>query len=244
MLTRYALVNRKYNHLKLYIYFKYISDGYVFYNNENIKAWATDIGMSERWIKSTLKWLIKHKWITVNSKRKCYRIISYKELCSKLNIQPHSSAIYELDDFNNFKNYCCAVVITYYIKTKSLIDKKNQSESILADSNMNWHFYTKDFREMPISYLAKCLGVSNSTANNFKKSALQLKLISVKKNHPFIIHNGQRLSIEHLKYYKSAFPNIAGRIRTNGKYLRIVESDLIKSEVLIKRKRYKYYEKK
>ena len=92
---------------------------------------------------------------------------------------------------------------------------------------------------MPISYLAKYLGVSNSTANKFKKCAIKTGSIEVKRSHPIIFINGKKLGIEHLQFYKSTFPKIAGRLRTDGKYLRIVEADIMKSEIITKRKRYK-----
>ena len=40
MLIKYALVNRKVNHLMLFVYFKHIASGHIKYNNENIKAWS------------------------------------------------------------------------------------------------------------------------------------------------------------------------------------------------------------
>lgn len=242
MLIKHALVNRKVNHLMLFVYFKYIASGHVKYSNENIKAWSTDIGMSERWVKDAIKWMIGNKWITVNSKKGSYRIISYKQLCKKLKINSTAAIIYELDDFYGFKNFCCAAVITYFLKLKSYMDKKkNQSVSSLTDPNSSWYFYSKEFCAMPISYLAKCLGVSNSAACKYKKCAIQSNLIIARKHFRNLVdENGNKWTIEHLESYKTAHPNIAGRIRTNGKYITIVEADIMKSEMNTKRKRYKY----
>lgn len=242
MLIKYALVNRKVNHLMLFVYFKYIASGHIKYNNDNIKVWATDINMSERWVKDALKWMLKNRWITVNSKRKSYRIISYKQLCEKLKINSTSATIYEPDDFSEFKEFCCAVVITYFIKLKNYMDKKkSQSVSSLTDTSSSWYFYSKGFCSMPISYLAKCIGVSNSTANNFKQYAINSGFIDVRKHFkPLYGSDGERLGIEHLTYAKKAYPSKSGRIRTNGKYLSLVEADIMKSEIYTKRKRNKH----
>jgi hypothetical protein len=242
MLIKYALVNRKVNHLMLFIYFKHIASGHIKYSNDNIKTWANDINMSERWVRDALKWMVRNKWITVNQKKKSYRIISYKQLCKQLEITSISAIIYEQDDFSEFKNVCCAAVITHYLKFKKYMDKKkNQSVSSLTDTSSSWYFYSKGFCAMPISYLARCLGVSNSTANKFKKCAIKSNLIDVRKNFRKLFDgNGNMLTIEHLPYLKEACPNMAGRLRTNGKYLSIVEADIIKSEIFTKRKRYKY----
>jgi len=241
MLIKYALVNRKVNHLMLFIYFKYIASGHIKYNNDNIKAWATDINMSERWVKDALKWMIRNKWITVNRKKKCYRIISYKQLCNKLKISSISATIYEPDDFSGFKDFCCAVVITYFLKLKNYTDKKkSQSVSSLTDTSSSWYFYSKGFCAMPITYLAKCLGVSDSTANKYKKCAVKSKLLEVRKHFRVLIDKkGNKIAVEHLPFIKATHPNIAGRLRTNGKYISIVEADIMKSEVYTKRKRYK-----
>ena len=242
MLIKYALVNRKVNHLMLFVYFKYIASGHIKYDNDNVKAWATDINMSERWVKDALKWMVRNKWITVNSKKRSYRIISYKQLCEKLKINSMSATIYEPDDFSEFKEFCCAVVITYYIKLKNYMDKKkSQSVSSLTDTSSSWYFYSRGFCAMPITYLAKCLGVCNSTANKFKKCAINSRLIDVKKHfRPLYGSNGKRLGIEHLNYVKMTYPSKAGRIRTNGKYLSLVEADIMKSEIYTKRKRNKH----
>jgi hypothetical protein len=245
MLIQYALINRKVNHLMLWIYFKHIASGHLVYSSQNLKAWAVDINMSERWVKEAVKWLIKKGWVTVNTKKETYRVISYKQLCNKLKIRSTSAVIYEPDDFSEFKNYCCAVVITYYLKLKILTDKKNQSVSNLDDSSMSWHFYSKGFHAMPTSYIAKCLDLSNSTANNYKKCAISTGKLQVKKHlRPIIDSLGKKLGKEHLNSYKATFPNMAGRVRTDGKYLKIVDSDLMKSEIKTKRKRYKHNEKK
>lgn len=242
MLCSYALVNRKVNHLKLYIYFKQIASGHVKYSNDNIKAWANDINLSERWVRDALRWMIQNGWITVNTKRNSYRVVSYEQLCRKLDINSKSAAIYEQDDFSKFKEFCCAVVITYCLKYKVFSDKKNnQPVSSLTDPSMSWYFFSKGYYTLPINYLAKFLGVSSSTANNFKKCAISYNFINVKKHfRPLFGNDGLKLGIEHLHGFKKAFPSIAGRVRSNGSFLSIVDADFIKSEIYTKRKRYKY----
>ncbi len=242
LLCKYALTNRKVNHLKLYVYFKQIASGHVKYSNDNIKSWANDINLSERWVKDALRWMIQNGWITVNTKRNSYRVVSYEQLCRKLEINSKSAAIYELEDFSKFKEFCCAVVITYCLKYKIFLDKKkNQSVSSLTDPSMSWYFYSKGYYALPINYLGKFLEVSSSTANNFKQLAIRCNFISVKKHFkPLLGSDGSKLGVEHLQSFKKTFPRIAGRVRSNGSFLSIVDADIIKSEVYTKRKRYKY----
>jgi len=241
-LIEYTLVNRKVNYLMLFVYFKYIASGHVKYNNDNIRAWATDIDMSERWTRDALKWMVKNKWITVNNKKGSYRIISYEQLCRKLKIDSTSAVKYEPDDFSGFKDFSSATVITYYLKLKNYTDKKkSQSVSSLIDTSKSWYFYSKGFCAMPISYLAKRLGVSNSTANNLKKCAVKSNFIEVRKHFRILLDGkGNKITIEHLPFIKEEYPIMAGRLRTNGKYISIVDADIMKSEIHTKRKRYKY----
>ena len=83
-LCQYALINNRVNHLKLFLYLKTTSSGHISMKNYNLySAWASDLELSERTIRNLFKWLIKNKWLTVNSKRVSYRIISYKQLNRK-----------------------------------------------------------------------------------------------------------------------------------------------------------------
>jgi len=244
-LCKYALHNRKTNHLKLYIYLKYVSSGHVKYSNYNNKVWATDIGKSEKWIRNALKWLITNKWITINSKRKSYRIIGYKQLQVRLGIKSLSAAIYEPDDFDKIRDFCCAVVITYQIRIKQLIKKNRRSVSNLEDTSMNRNFFNKGFYEMPLSYLAKSLGVSNTTANNYKQCAKESGYLTVKGQRRTLVDSkGRSLTIEHLSCIMATYPEKAGRLRIYKNSIKIIEADIIKSEIVFKRKRYKHREKK
>ena len=186
-LCEYALVNRKVNHLMLFIYLKHISSGHVSYSNENIRLWAIDINKSEKWVKSALKWLIKNGWITVNSKRQSYRVVSYKQLFKKLQLKSLTAVVFEPNDFSELKSFCCAVVIAYSLFIKRLRDKKRQSVSIMDDTSKSCYFHQKGFIEMPLSYLAKDIGVSVSTANNYKRIAKGAKLLIVKRQLSFIL---------------------------------------------------------
>ncbi len=239
-LCQYALKNRKANHLKLYTYFKLISSGHIKYSSHSISAWATDIGMSERWTKDAIQWLIKNGWITVNSKRKSYRIISYKQLCYKLELESRACALYENDDFSNFRQFLSAALITDCLKIIRIINRKNRSGSRLTDSSMNGFNYSKTFHSLPISYIAKKLGITMSTANNIKRWALESRTVFKLSNTPYLLDgNGEKLGMEHWSGVIANNPMIAGRLR-KGKFIRIVEADLLKTYVLTKRKRYDY----
>ncbi|SDF29352.1 hypothetical protein [Epilithonimonas hungarica] len=238
---QYALVNRKVNHLLIYVYLKHISSGHIKYDSSLYGAWAVDLGLNGKTVRSCVKWLIKKKWITVNNKIQSLRIIGYKQLCKKLKFKSQSAVRYEPEDFLNFKDFCCASVVIYYLLKKRFVDRKRWSGSKMGDSSTSHYSYPKGYYTLPVSYLAKCLGVSFSTANNYKKRAEKASLITVKKNQPYFYdEKGNKLTNRHLMIYRYQYPeeNI-GRLRKGKKYLKKVEADFIKPEFSTMRKHFK-----
>lgn len=262
-LCEFALVNRKINQLKLYIHLKLNSDGFVVYNEKSYKEWSKEIGISSKTIKTSLDWLIKNKWITVNGKRNALHIISYKKLGQKLGLNFKSGILFEptsLADYEYFKAFCCATVICYYLNKKRYFDRHRQSVIRKGVATTN---YTRKsgFYSMPNGYLAKCLGVSLATAFRFKKEAEDAGFIETKAGFSYLLSDEDRRDsgIEKKSKYKSKkFENkekifkkedykIAkqilvevykepNRIRRGKKYLKWVESDLIHCVLKTKKK--------
>jgi hypothetical protein len=211
----------------------------VQYSNDNIKVWATDLNKSYKWVKTAVDWMISKGWITVNSKRKSYRIISYNQLHRKLRLTTMSGVVFEEEDFSNFKEFCDAALIDYVIRVKKYSDKKNKrSGSTMGDSSMNHNIsFSRGYYPMPISYLAAYLSISTTTAFNMKEGARKLNYISIK-------YQADRLecikSKSDLLNYLKSYPDHKPFIRKRGKnkYVYIC-ADLIKSDLFIKRKRLK-----
>jgi len=244
-LCEYALKNTRVNHLKLYVYLKHISDGYVPYDPSLFKLWDTDIGRSKRWIYEGLNWLIKNKWITVNSKRNSLHIVSYEIICKRLDVFHKVAALYEPDDFKSLDAFCAATAIVFYMRRKAWMDKKRRPVSKMGDTNTNRKSYPKGFYTLPVRYFSKCLNVSDSTANNFKQKAIKGKLIEVQRQ---IItqtdDKGEKLSKDKILVYREVDAPNNGSLRRGTKHLKAVEADLIKSHLIIKRKRFKHDAKK
>lgn len=243
-LCRYALINRKSNHLLVFIYLKHITNGHISNDTSLYQEWAIDLRLNKRTISNCINWLIKNKWITVNGKKQSLKIIGYAKLFKKLKFQSLSAVRYEPDNFLDFTDFCCAAVIIYYIQKKRFIDKKRRSGSKMEDSNMNRNSYPKGYSELPVSYLAKCLGVSNSTANNYKKRAEKAGFITIKRQfYTLINNNGEKITRNNYYVYQYQNKEIAGRYRQGRKYLKIVAPDLILIGFSTMRKHFKLKEK-
>lgn len=239
-LCAYALMSRKINHLKLYVYFKHIASGHLRYDTSLCKHWASDLDMNERTVRNCMKWMIKKKWITVNSKKESIRIIGFQQLKLKLKIKSDAAVVFEQEDFSEFFSFCCAAVITYYIRLKSFKSRAKQSGSKMVGSRKNCSSAQKGFYTLPVLYLAKCLKVSKSTANNYKIKAVNSKFIEVKRQVTTIKdEEGNKISKNEILTFQSNSENV-GIFRLGRKYLKKVEADLIKSELKLKRKRSKY----
>ncbi|KGL61916.1 hypothetical protein [Polaribacter sp. Hel1_85] len=239
-LCEYALINRKVNHTKLYLLLKLKSSGHIKYELdvfECAKDWADELQLNYKTVLNCFKWLIREKWITINSISKAIHIKGYPKLFTKLNFKSKTAIIYEPESFSDFKAFCCAVVIIFYRNRKRYFQK--QSVANMERATTNCKTYPKGFYTISCNYLAECLGVSKKTAYNYKNEAHKIGFITKKKNLVFITNDkGERLTNAHFhsyKFYKGR--SIARRIRRGKKYLKIVEADLIKSNIHLKKKR-------
>lgn len=237
-LCEYALVNRKVNQLKLFMYLKLHCDGYI---EEDINKWSKQIGIQVKTVKSSLKWLIKNRWITVNSKRNVLHVISYERLTSKLKMKVNTGILIDLKtevDYQNFRALCCAVIITYYVRRKRYFDRR--SERIYGGSKKN-RSGVKGFYPMPNGYLAKCLHLSTSTAFRIKQEAEKARFIETKKDYVFLeTFDGARVSKDKFDLIrkvelKEGHPD---KVRKGQKYIKYVSSDLISSIFQCKKKRF------
>jgi len=245
-LCEFALLQRKVNQTKLYIYLKLHSTGEIpFTDNifDNHKVWANHINLTPKTVKKCLRWLVKKKWITINSKKKKIRVIGYNKLCNKLYIISQTAAIFEQEDYDLFKAFCCAVVIEYYARKKHWIDN-NRSASKKGGVTLNRNVSPRGYFEIPNQYLATCLGVSKTTAHNYKMEAIKANYIE-RKSCLRICENkmGEKVSCERYDELEKINPKYLDanlrRYRKGKKYLKFVESDAIKPYIPLKRKRIK-----
>lgn len=236
-LCQYALVNKKINELKLFIYLKINSDGEIFYNRYSHSKWARELDISSKTVKSSLSWLIKSKWITVNGIKGTLKIISYKKLSKKLNLKFKSGYLFEPLNYKYFRAMCCGVVITYYMGKKRYFNR--QSGNIKGFATLKNCKRNNGFSPMPNNYLAKCLNVSLATAYRYKREAETGGFIETRPNFNYIEdEDGKRISSEYYDLFiiVNEFNELPNIIRKTKRSLKKVEPDLIHSNILLKRK--------
>ncbi|CAM1343214.1 hypothetical protein [Tenacibaculum aestuarii] len=238
-LCQYCIYNRKINHLKVYLYLKFTSSGHVKYISnpfEKTKEIAEYLNLNEKTIKNCLNWLIKESWIVIFSSIKSIRIISYTKLCRALDIKTKRASIYENNTFEDLKNFCCAVLIIYYRNYKRWCDRKSVSKK--GHTRLRSYKRNKGYYSLPCLYLAKCIGVSKKTAYTYKQLAKAYGYIEIRKNINPLEIDGVKLTNDHKNSLQMIMDINLNRVRKGKKYLRYVEADLIKSNIIIKSKKY------
>ncbi|MFC4687848.1 hypothetical protein ACFO4P_12965 [Epilithonimonas pallida] len=236
-LCEYALVNQKINQLKLYIYLKINCSGEISYDVSSYGKWAKELSVSSRTIKNSLVWLIKNKWITVDSIQNTLRIISYKNLAIKLDLKFKTGFLFEPENYKYFKAMCCGVVITFYMGRKRYFNR--QSGNIKGFAISKNCKKNDGFTPMPNNYLAKSLNVSTATAYRYKEQAENGGFIETKSNLNFVMNSkGEKITSDNyfafiLNHKEEGKPNT---IRNHKKHLQEVDADLIHSFITLKKK--------
>ncbi len=240
-LCKYALVNRKINQLKLYLYLKLTSSGYIRYEdniNEHITNWSIELNLDRKTVSSSFKWLIENKWITVNSISKALHIKGYSALAKKLKLIIKSSVIYEPTDFKDLKGICCASVIIYYRNKLKYFNRKNKSVVNMRLTKKNLKLLKNGSYFLPLTYIAKSLKISKSTANNFKKIALEFGFIERSRNVYTVTDSNENPILKEAYYSCSKQILNNGRLRRGKKYLKMVGEDIISSNIHLKKFRF------
>lgn len=232
-LIKVAVVNRKLNHLKIYVFLKCISSGHLSVKANSYKIWAKEIGVSEKTLKTCLDWMLKNRWLSFNSKIQSLRVVSYRQLKQKYKKYFHTAIKFDRSNFIDFRGFCAAALIGFYRNSKKFTDRKNKVSGVINGIPSMNTSYPKKYYDLPVRYFAECLGLSVTTAENLKKEALKFGFITVKKNCFYLEDfEGNKVSTEVLKYFghnKKYFINSARGILIKG-------SDLIKINAHLKRK--------
>ena len=233
-LINVAIVNRKLNHLKIYIFLKCISSGHLSVKAHSYKMWAEEIGINEKTFKTCLDWMLENRWLSFNSKIQSLRVVSYQQLRRKYKKGFHTAIKFDRPNFIDFRGFCAAALIGYYRNSKRFLVKKNKVSGIINGvPRKNTYALPKKYYDFPVRFFAKCLGVSVTTAENLKKEAQKLGFISIRKNFFYLEDfHGNKVDTEflkHLGHNKKYYIKSARGILIKG-------ADLIKINVYLKRK--------
>lgn len=169
------------------------------FNELIFKTLAIDLGIkTEITIEKHFNFLIKSKWVTVNSKRKVYHLKSFKWIHKKV-IDSHEelyspkAVMWEQRlDLSTFKAFMYASIIThfgvskqayeYYQQKRNGVNTESPVKSPRLDSN------TFGF-ELPMRYFNKAYGISIGKASKMKKVAEKHGYLVIQEQNQIIRSN-------------------------------------------------------
>jgi len=190
----FAIQKRKIQQLRLYIYLKSRSSGYINWDKNTINQIKKDLQIKDtRTINRQLRWLLKNKWVHMNSKKQCLRVAGYLMLFKKYNFQSATGALFNTNHFNKFRAFLYASIISHYSKYKSRLAYQSGRKKGRSISNCS-------FVDLPASYLAKVLGIGRSSIVRYRKEAWDAGFIKMKHR-----HQKHPLKIEELSFFRYCF---------------------------------------
>lgn len=145
-----------------------------------------DLSINRQKFNGRLKWLLKYKWIGLNSKKGNYHLNSFKVLHRRLKLSTQTGIIWDGYDFENFNAFVYAAIFLTVARKKWWIDqhkikeegRKPQKVGVFKGrSRMCLGFRSYS---LPLEYLAKAIGISIPTVCRMKAEAQKAGFIEVK----------------------------------------------------------------
>jgi DNA-binding Xre family transcriptional regulator len=177
-LCEYALEFRKTNQVRLYLYLKSVSNGFIKNESKIYTEAAKELNVCSKSISNHLKWLKNQGWIIQDLQVNSICIISFERLAEKLNFQSATGVIIYKTELKEFKFIAIVSVIEYNMKRMRIRRRKSATELKPWNSKLQKF---PSYPHLPHTYLGKVLGVSKTTASRYKKLAKKRKYLLVKK---------------------------------------------------------------
>lgn len=180
-LTAYALTSKVVNQLKLYLYLKWVCSGHFKVEESTVEAackyldWKTP-----KTFHKNLLWLTQNKWVAYNSTSGSIRVKSFARLCNRLEIPTKTGVIFNESDFNTFRPFIYAAVITWSIRKRYWFNKrqpelkKGGSRKSMPDPKAK-----QTMQELPNRHLAKILELDHSTISRYRAAAAEAGYITL-----------------------------------------------------------------
>ncbi len=172
----YSIKNRKVNQVRLYLYLKSSSNGFITINPDQIISIANKLGNCSKTVRNHLRWLQQNKWLILDQEVGSTKIIGFESLARKLNFTIATGAIFYKDEIEYYSGFACAAIIEY------LITKKKR-RWILAGCKKGRPSLQNHLRypSLPHEYFAKVISKSKRTAANYRQLSKKNKYITTKE---------------------------------------------------------------
>jgi hypothetical protein len=233
-LINHVLTNKIVNQFRLYIYLKSVCSGHFKVDGDFISKTCTFLEIkTDRTFFKNLKWLIKNKWITVNSKTGNHRIISFDRLCKKLELKGNTGVVFTNDNFIDFRPFIYAASILAKVRNRNWIIRQPVRMEGGTRKSMSTMEILRDTDTMPVRLMGKAMDLGFSTISRYKNAASDAGLISLHPN-----YESTNLPSSMLNAIKDANPEESSRyLVQNGKIWMRNSDKICNHEIKLKKRR-------
>lgn len=179
-LCQWALKNKKVRELQVFLWLKLHCSGKIRINQEVLQKLTCDLGLkSVKTVKSSLTSLMDKHWVTQSKRSGYYFIKGFESIRRMERFDRRTAVEFSLSDIKKVKGFLISVVITNLIGSQ-----KRRERAIEREKGHSKTLVRKPPIFFPIATgaLAKILGVSISTAWEYKKIARRQKFIRIRKS--------------------------------------------------------------
>lgn len=234
-LCAFALTKNHIPELQLYCWLKTQCSGYFRLSNQLVFIGIRQLSTTKNTFKKRLKWLLKNRWITLNSKTGYYHINSFLVLHNRTGSTFNKAALWEYYDFSQFKEFVYTAVLLNLAKTKWHYERKLLKEQgrnvVKAGIKKRGSATCRDLPSfsLPLLYAAKKLNTNKTFIASMKNAAKCAGFMVVK---PVF----EPLNIQPSEYdtYRKHHPEKHKLVKRNGK-LCIQMPDKITFCILLKK---------
>lgn len=226
-----ALSKRRVRSLQVYVYLKLKCSGKIKIDQQLLKIIANDLGLkSIKTIKTIVADLIDAQWISKSNKSGYYFVKSFERIRKLHNFRRRAGAEFSINDIKNFKAFLIAAIISNLIYAqKRRLEAVERSKGGSKTSAFKLSFF------YPVANVAlsKILGISVSTAFEWKRLAEKKGYIKI-RNNSRIIEYAQQQFLNDLKKYGD-IPVKKIRVKNGKVYEQL--PDNVYSKVSLRRRR-------
>lgn len=146
----------------------------------------TELEINRQLLNNRLKWLLKNKWIGLNSKSGNYHLNSFKVIHRRTKSKTRTGIIWDGYDFKRFNAFVYAAIFLTVARNKWWIDQHRIKEKgrrprrvgmIKRRSRLYPGFRSYS---LPLAYLAKAIGASVPAVGRMKAEAIKNEFIESK----------------------------------------------------------------
>jgi hypothetical protein len=226
-----ALKKRRVRALQVFIYLKLKCSGKIKIDQQFLKNTANELGLkSIKTIKASITDLLHRHWISISNKSGYYFVKGFDRIRKLHNFQKRNGAEFSIDDIKKFKAFLIAAIISNLINAQK---RRLKAIELSKGGSKTTAFKQSFFYPVANGALAKILGISISTAYEWKKLAKKQGYIKIRANSRKI----DDLYPETLNQFKKYGDKSVKGIRTKKGHVFEQLPDNVYSKVSLRRRR-------